>query len=107
MGLQIASSAILGLTGLTVAVIAILIARHDRASRNVPFIMLLVCIAVYALFYAIEITSNEFQTKLLLVKFEYLGIAFIPFFWILTALRFANRDYWLSIPVYLILALIP
>jgi len=107
MGLQIASSAILGLTGLTVAVIAILIARHDRASRNVPFIMLLTCIAVYATFYAIEIASPELSSKLLLVKFEYLGIAFIPFFWILTALRFANRDYWLSLPVYLILALIP
>jgi len=106
-GLQIASSAILGITGLTVAVIAVLIARHDRASRNVPFILLLACVAVYATFYSIEIASPTLEAKLLLVKFEYLGIAFIPFFWILTALRFANRDYWLSIPVYLFLALIP
>jgi diguanylate cyclase (GGDEF)-like protein len=73
--------------------------RFRRAPLTRALIGLLVCSALYALGYAVELNTDSLDHMLILNKVQYVGIAFIPFFWFLLCARFAGREAWLRRPV--------
>ena len=60
---------------------------------------LMACATFYALGYAFELASRRLGPMLAWNKFQYVGISFIPFFWILLCARYSGRDRWLRRPV--------
>ncbi len=79
------------ITGLLVLVIAIRIFRFKRSERTVYFSLLCLCAAIYSLAYAMEISTESLATMLFWLRVEYIGIAFIPTFFILFALAYTGR----------------
>ena len=69
--------------------------RYRRTPLTADLLGLLVCSILYAFGYALELNSTTLEHILFLNKVQYLGIAFIPFFWFLLCARFAGRELWL------------
>jgi PAS domain S-box-containing protein len=63
--------------------------------------------AVWSLAYAVELGMADRQTKLLLVKIEYLGIVSVPVFWLAFALQYTGRSKWLTARRAALLAVVP
>jgi diguanylate cyclase (GGDEF)-like protein len=73
--------------------------RFRRTSAAKPFIGLAVCTSVYAFGYAFELASGTLARMLFWNKIQYVGISFIPVFWILLAAKYSGQDRWLTKPV--------
>lgn len=68
--------------------------RYESVVRWFGYMML--GIAIWALSYGFELSSTSLEQMLFWVKVEYLGIAFIPAFWLLFLLKFTGKDKWLN-----------
>lgn len=79
--------------------------RYEIVVRWFGFMML--GIAIWALSYGFELSSYTLEEMLFWIKIEYLGISFIPAFWLLFISRFTGRDKWLSTTNFILLMKIP
>ena len=70
--------------------------RYRRTAFGPAYIGLMFCASLYAGGYALELASSTLAQMLVWNKVQYLGISFIPFFWILMTARYSGRDAWLS-----------
>lgn len=68
--------------------------RYEIVVRWFGFMML--GIAIWALSYGLELSSTSLEQMLFWINVEYLGIAFIPAFWLLFLLKFTGKDKWLN-----------
>ncbi len=68
--------------------------RYEIVVRWFGFMML--GIAIWALSYGLELSSTSLDQMLFWINVEYLGIAFIPAFWLLFLLKFTGKDKWLG-----------
>ena len=57
---------------------------------------ILLCAAIWSFGYSMELANSEKQVICLWLKFEYLGIAFLPLFCLMFAFRYAGLDRWLT-----------
>ena len=79
------------ITGILILALAIHNFRFKRSEKTVYFSMLALCSAIYSLAYTMEISTKNLATMLLWLRIEYIGIAFIPTFFILFALAYTGR----------------
>ncbi len=64
-------------------------------------------IAIWALSYGLELSSTSLEQMLFWIDVEYLGIAFIPAFWLLFLLKFTGKDKWLHPKYFYAFMLLP
>ncbi len=74
--------------------------RFRRTPVARAFIGLAACSALYALGYAFELASGTLGSMLFWNKVQYLGISYIPAFWILVAIRFSGSQGAIPRPVF-------
>lgn len=79
--------------------LAIIVVRQRSVPASRPLASLLVVTAIYCFGYAFELSNQTLEGMLFWIRIEYLGISFIPVFWLLTAARYTSRDRWLTKPV--------
>lgn len=79
--------------------------RYEIAVRWFGFMML--GITIWALSYGFELSSSTLDEMLFWINIEYLGIAFIPAFWLLFISRYTGKDKWLSKTNFILLMTIP
>ncbi|OZA53988.1 MAG: hypothetical protein B7X75_08760, partial [Sphingobacteriales bacterium 39-40-5] len=79
--------------------------RYEIVVRWFGFMML--GIAIWALSYGLELSSTSLEQMLFWINVEYLGIAFIPAFWLLFLLKFAGKDKWLHPKYFYAFMLLP
>jgi len=72
--------------------------RYEVVVRWFGFMML--GIAIWALSYGLELSSTSLEQMLFWINVEYLGISFLPVFWLFFLLKFTGNDKWLN-PKYL------
>jgi PAS domain S-box-containing protein len=93
------------------ALIAGWVAVYSWSRRNVAGAIALaglgLMIAEWLLGYALEIAGADLATKLLFGKMQYIGIAFVPFFWLLLTYNHANQAKMLSHLGMAALAVVP
>jgi diguanylate cyclase (GGDEF)-like protein len=77
--------------------------RLRRTPLGSAFLGLVVCTFFYALGYAFELTCVRLPDILFWNKVQYLGVPFIPVFWLILATRYTGRDGWLTKPVMFVL----
>lgn len=81
----------------TFAALAMLALTYPR--RHAPgapaFALLVAATGVWSAFEAAILCAPDLPTKLLLTKFEYVGIATAPLAWLLFAVRYCGQDRWL------------
>ncbi len=80
--------------------------RHSSIGKK-EFSLLMLSVAWWAFFYALEMQSSSLGNKLLLAKIQYLGIASVPLMWSLFSLRYTGRGTYLTKPKIGLLAIIP
>lgn len=79
--------------------------RYEIVVRWFGFMML--GIAIWALSYGLELSSTSLEQMLFWINVEYLGIAFIPAFWLLFLLKFTGKDKWLNPKYFYAFMLLP
>jgi len=79
--------------------------RYEIVVRWFGFMML--GIAIWALSYGLELSSTSLEQMLFWINVEYLGIAFIPAFWLLFLLKFTGNDKWLNPKYFYMFMLLP
>ncbi len=77
------------------ALLAVWSWRLRRTPGAAAFIGLLVATSLYSAGYACELTSGTLGEMLFWNKIQYLGIPFIPVFWLLMAAAYSGRSFWL------------
>ncbi len=65
-----------------------------RASSGRIFGLLMLTIAIWTLGYAFELLAESFAVKLFWAKVEYVGIVFLPLFWLTFAVEYTGRGGW-------------
>lgn len=85
---------LLGLLTLLIAVVVF--RRQGNAIHSFGYIM--VCIAIWAITYGFELASSTLEAMLFWIDIEYIGISYLPAFWIIFVFRFIGKDHWLKSP---------
>ena len=91
MDLRTGYSLLLALSACLGLLLAVFARGRRRSAGAWEFGVFALAGSVYAAGYVGELWSDSLKAALLWIRFEYLGIAFLPAFWLLFALRFAGR----------------
>ena len=95
----------------TAGVIALLPAGFLWRFRSIPsnrnLMLLMLAVAEWSLAYAMEYKSATLAEKLWWVNIEYIGVVLTPPLWLLFALRYTGREYWLTTRNLLLLFVLP
>lgn len=70
--------------------------RRKHNKEAVYFSYLMLSSVLYSFGYAFQLDTKSISEILFWTKIQYLGIPFIPFFWILFALHFAGYERWIT-----------
>nr|WP_321497572.1 histidine kinase N-terminal 7TM domain-containing protein [uncultured Methanolobus sp.] len=81
--------------------------KHKETSGTTCFSFMLLATIIYSVFYALEISSESFDTALIFYKLEYLGIPFIPAFLLTFSVKYTGKKHWLTAPVIVSLFSVP
>lgn len=82
--------------------------RHYKSVSGVnAFIISLLSAVIYAVFYAFEISSDNAEIAWLFYRLEYLGIPFIPAFYLIFALGYTGNRNVLNVPVIFAILILP
>ncbi len=76
--------------------IGIYVMVQGRRGKNLWFSCTAIAASVYSLGYAFELTAQTVSEALVYIRIEYLGIAFLPTFGLLTALEFTGNRWRLN-----------
>ncbi|MFQ5742431.1 MAG: histidine kinase N-terminal 7TM domain-containing protein [Acidobacteriota bacterium] len=76
--------------------VAVYVRRHHAATISITFSLVMLSVAVWSAGYALEIASSSLPAKLFWAKLQYLGIAALPFVWLVFALQFSDQAGWLT-----------
>lgn len=81
--------------------------KYRSTSGVGDLIISLLAGVVYSLFYALEISTNQIELVSLFYKFEYIGIPFIPAFYLFFAIQYSGERHHLSLAFRLTILIIP
>jgi len=77
-------------------IISIYATRYKNTKGALNFSALLLAGALYAIGYTFELTGTSVADFRFGLYIQYLGIPFIPFFWILFTLQFVGKQKWIT-----------
>jgi PAS domain S-box-containing protein len=80
--------------------------RYRRVPGGIPALTLVIAVGIWALAYALELSSANLPSQVFWAQVEYLGITSLPLIWLSYAVHFASRGRWLT-PLRLVLLGIP
>lgn len=89
-------TALLILSALLSAVLAVLAWRRRPTPGAVTLTVLMATVAYWAIFYAAEIASVDLETMLFLARMQYLAILAIPVLWLIFVLQFSGNKRWVT-----------
>ncbi|WP_207532433.1 histidine kinase N-terminal 7TM domain-containing protein [Desertivirga arenae] len=99
-------SIILFLCGILTTLLPVyLFAKVRSLGKYLGYLML--AAALWAFAYALELLQTDLARMTTIVQIEYLGIAFLPAFWMLFVLKFLSKENYLKVPYISLLFLIP
>jgi PAS domain S-box-containing protein len=82
-----------------------ILSRYEVVVRWFGFMVL--GIGIWALSYGFELSSTTLEQMLFWINIEYLGIAFMPAFWLLFIVKFTGRDKGLNTKNFIWIIIIP
>lgn len=95
------------LSGLVSASLARLSLKRRESVGAIPFFALMISITLYCWGYAFELSQTELGGMLLGLRVQYLGLPFLPSFWLILALQYTGFGKWLRPWVYAAIFIIP
>lgn len=95
------------ITGLASLFLALMIGRNRPGRGTLPFVVMVVGVAVWCITHAIEIAVTTLNMKIVFGTLNYLGIVVVPVAWFLFVVEYTGRDHWLSRRNIVLLSVIP
>ena len=96
IGWQLTPYAIPALLATLAALVMLFLTWRRRSAPGAQaFALLVAATGIWSGFEAVILCAPDLATKLLLTKFEYVGIVIAPTAWLLFALRYCGQDRWL------------
>jgi hypothetical protein len=89
------------------AALALYAWRRRPTPGVVPFTLVMLAIAWWSLWYALEFTSVDLPTALFLNKIQYLGVVTVPVAWLAFVLEYTGWGKWLTRHNLGLLAIVP
>jgi len=93
----------ISLLTLSLAVYAL---RYIRSPGASAYSIVMACLSLYSFGYAFELQASELQQILFWLKIEYIGISFLPPFFVIMAAQYTGMNHilkvWLLVPVFMI-----
>ncbi|WP_406658275.1 histidine kinase N-terminal 7TM domain-containing protein [Methanolobus sp. ZRKC2] len=80
-------------SGLVLLGLALYIRKFKENDGVDHFSFFLIALAIYSIFYALEISSIQMEAALLFYKIQYLGISFIPAFFLLFSMSYTGKKH--------------
>ena len=93
--------------GACLAVYALYVWRHRRASAGASLAVVLAAAGWWGLAYALELAATDLSTKLRWGDAKWLGICLLPPAWFAFIMQYTRRDRWVNRPVMVALAVPP
>ncbi|QDH79989.1 PAS domain-containing protein [Echinicola soli] len=91
------SSYSLSLLVFAVVVLLLAVFLFTRLSKDVRwFGAMMIAVSIWAASDGVMVGMDRLEAMLLVVDFEYIGIALVPVFWLLFVLKFVGKEAWLS-----------
>ncbi|MCC5929661.1 MAG: PAS domain-containing protein [Cyclobacteriaceae bacterium] len=84
-------SIVLLFAGLIILLLTFILLSHRHKAAS-SFAWVLFCISIWAIFYALELSSLQYHQVMLWIRLEYIGISFLPAAWIFFSLHFTNSE---------------
>jgi signal transduction histidine kinase len=97
---------ILLIAGAATAGLGIIIWQRKQSTFR-WFTGILVCTAIWAIAYGMELIQQDLDNILLLIRIEYFGISFLPACWIIFVIKYTGKEKWLNPSVYFLVFLMP
>ncbi|MCK4833101.1 MAG: hypothetical protein KAS81_10050, partial [Anaerolineales bacterium] len=95
------------ISALMAAVLARLAWRCRPASGAIPLAFLSLAVCEWSLGYVLGMGSVDLAAKIFWAKVQYFGIVAVPPMWLIFALRYTNRERWLTRRNGVLLAIMP
>jgi len=90
---------------ITIAISIIILLKQKAAVWLFGVVMLL--ISIWSIAYGLELAQLNLSAMYIFIQFEYVGISFLPAFWIIFVIKYTNNNQWLSYKYIILLFLIP
>lgn len=99
----------LPLLGLALALLALaaLIWQRRATPGAAPLALLTLAVAFWSFTYALQVAGADLETQFFWARVKYLAVTSVSPLWLVFALRYTGRAYWLTRPVRALLALVP
>lgn len=81
--------------------------RRREEAGALPFVVLMLAAAVWAVFEALQLAAQDLEGSVLFTRLEYLGIVLVPAAWLVLALQFAGLGHLVSRGLLAALAVVP
>ena len=81
--------------------------KYIKTYGSKSFTSLMLCISLYSIGYGFEISSKDLAEALFWTDFQYIGVAFLPAFYIIFAFRYVGRNSILTPGFYISIYAIP
>lgn len=94
MDLQLSITSTLVLLGLCILIFALYAGQRPQIQGALPFAYLCLASTVYVIGYSFELASTTLATIDFWSKLQYIGLAFIPYFWISLSFHFNPHQIW-------------
>lgn len=80
---------------------------EEKDREQYIFSIMMVCISIWSLFYLLEIFVDDHLWMTVFTRLRFIGVAFLPVFWLGFSLYYTGRETWLKGKRILILSVVP
>jgi PAS domain S-box-containing protein len=102
------SSLVLLVTAATVSILLTLFAwRRRHVSYTVPFMLLMLSVALWSLAYVFELVSPDLKIKVFWANIKYIGVVSVPLAWLFFVLMYTKREQWQTFRKIILFTIIP
>jgi PAS domain S-box-containing protein len=89
------------------AMLALFAWRHRAMTGAVPLLLLILAVAWWSLTYALQLSREDLQTKIVFCNLSFLGIVAVPTAWLAFAIEYTGHSRWLTRRRLLLLMSVP
>jgi PAS domain S-box-containing protein len=89
-------SVLLLISGMTALLVALVLFQRLQQRAIFWFALMMVAVALWAMFYSLELSSRSLDEMLFWINFEYIGIGLTPALWIVFVIHYIGKKEWLT-----------
>ncbi|MFW5928275.1 MAG: histidine kinase N-terminal 7TM domain-containing protein [Thermoplasmatota archaeon] len=99
--------ALLAISAFIPLLLIIILLHKEKGRKQYIFSVMMACISIWSIFYFLEIFVDSYMWMSIFTRLRFIGIAFLPVFWLGFSLYYTGRENWLKGNRLLFLSVLP